>query len=94
MNGFILIELKNAEDAKEVISKWDGANFFNPDKLEEKTHACLLEDATAKAVIKDVDKNLTDREMTTDLRKHFPGAAAKRLRYNGGPSYSVMLTFT
>ena len=96
MNGFILIEVDTVENAKNDVSTWDPEKHFSfkdKDGNARKTSAVLLEDARAKGVIADVDKELTDEEMTKDLQVTYSKATAKRFRNKIGPTYSVLLTF-
>lgn len=94
MNGFILVEVDTAENAQEVVDNWKGTYFADGNSKGMKiTTAVLLQDARAKAVIRDVEKNLTDQEMTDALQEDYPGAAAKRLSNKNGLTYSVLISF-
>ena len=96
MNGFILIEVDTVEHAKDVVDGWDPEEHFASKDADGKvrpTSAVLLEDAQAKAVIDDVDKDLTDAEMTEYLQVDFAKAVARRFINRNGPTYSVLITF-
>ena len=94
MNGFVLIEVDTPENAKQVVMKWEGTKYFNTamDK-DNPTEAFLLEDVRAKAVIEDVDKDLSDEEMTTSIQTQFPRAKARRFINKYGPTHCVLITF-
>ena len=94
MNGFVLIELDTSDDAKKVIEQWKGDIFFNTSfNKEQPTEVTLLEDARAKAVIEDVDKDFTDDEITENIQQQFPHARARRFINKYGPTHCVLLTF-
>lgn len=70
MNCFILIEVDSAASARKVVKDWDREQFFldqTSKSVNKATTAVVLEDARAKVVIVDVDKDLTDEEMTKEL---------------------------
>ena len=95
MNGYILIEVDTVENAQEVVTKWDGKKFFVHNGPNAKdTSAIILEDARAKAVMEDVDKDILDEEITEQLRKDFKGASARRFINRNGPTFSVLVTFS
>ena len=94
INGFILVEVDTAENAKKVVTSWDGSKFFKcGSESSDNTYAQILEDARAKSIIEDVDKELTDEFLTKELEKTFPNASAKRFKNKYGPTHVVLLTF-
>ena len=93
INGFILIEVDSSENARKVVQSWDGSKFFHSG-IGSNTYAHLLEDARAKAIIEDVDKDLSDEFLTQELQKMFPKASAKRLKNKFGPTHVVLLVFS
>ena len=92
INGFILVEVDTVENAKRVVSAWDGSKFFKTVEGQD-TFAHILEDARAKAILEDVDKELTDDFITQETQKLFPNASAKRFKNKFGPTHVVLLTF-
>ena len=96
MNGFILIEVDSAVNARNVVKGWDSEKFFvdqSSKSANKSTSAIVLEDARAKAVIMDVDKDLSDDEMTKELVKVYPSSFARRFKNSNGPTFSVLITF-
>ena len=93
INGFILVEVDTAENARKVVRDWDGSKFFKIG-TGGNTYVHLLEDARAKAIIEDVDKELTDEFLTEEVQKLFPNASARRFKNKYGPTHVVLLTFT
>ena len=95
MNGYVLVEVDTVENAKKVVAEWKSSTFFVDGNSKEKkeTTAVLLEDARAKAVIMDVDKDLSDEDITRELRKDYAKSSARRFKNARGPTYSVLLTF-
>lgn len=93
INGFILVEVDTPEIAKNVIQNWKGSEFFNNGTGGD-TYVHLLEDVRAKAIIQDVDKDLTEEFMTKEIQNNYPNATTKRLRNKSGPTHVVLLTFS
>ena len=92
INGFILVEVDTPENAKKVVALWDGSKFFKS-REGGNTFAHVLEDARAKAIIEDVDKELNDEFLTQEIQKTFPNALATRLKNRHGTTHVVLLNF-
>ena len=92
VNGFILIELDTLENAEKVVANWVASRFF-VDGNGPPTFVDLLQNARAKAIVTDVDNNLTNEEVTTYIRADFPNATARRFVNGRGPTHVVLVSF-
>ena len=81
-SGALIIELSNRNDAEKVYKNWKPTFFCSTSLAAQeqfRTSCEILSDIkNLRAILKNVDRHLTDEEITLDLSKQFAGASFKR----------------